>query len=216
MTDFILTCADLRSILGAVALDMGGHLDELRELDAALGDGDLGITMELASGVIGDSMDAGGEDDIGLLLITCGMSINKVSPSTFGTLLASAFLGAGKAVRGKREIGPDDLISMGSGAIDAVEKRGKAAVGDKTMLDALVPAVEAFAREIEGRMTVAQALHAAVVAAEGGVQATITMRAKFGRASWHQEGSVGARDAGAAAVHHLIQSFAERAVSCFS
>lgn len=212
MTGFTLTCADLRSILGAVALDMKGHLEELRELDAALGDGDLGITMELAGGVIGDAVDDGVDDDVGLLLATRGMSINRVSPSTFGTLLASAFLGAGKAVLGKASVGPDDLVSMGYGAIDGIQKRGKATVGDKTMLDSLVPAVEAFGKAIEGHMTVAQALHAAVIAAEEGMQATVNMKAKYGRASWRQEGSVGVRDAGATAVYYLIQSFAERAV----
>jgi len=92
------------------------------------------------------------------------------------------------------------------------EKRGKATVGDKTMLDSLVPAVEAFDKEIKGHMTVAQALHAAAIAAEGGMQATINMKAKYGRASWRQEGSVGVRDAGATAVYYLIRSFAERAV----
>jgi phosphoenolpyruvate---glycerone phosphotransferase subunit DhaL len=209
-----LTAADLRAILGSVALDMHGHLEELRELDATLGDGDLGITMQLASGAIAEV--AGGQgEDVGTMLATLGMGINKVSPSTFGTLLASAFMGAGASVRGKSGVGLDDLMAMGSGAVEGIKKRGKAEVGDKTMLDALVPAVEAFRGEIEAGAGAAQAFDAAATASEKGMEATTGMIAKFGRASWRREDSVGVRDAGATAMHYLIQSFARSAAGYF-
>jgi phosphoenolpyruvate---glycerone phosphotransferase subunit DhaL len=209
-----LTAADLRAVLGSVALDMQRHLEELRELDAALGDGDLGITMQLASGAIAEA--AGGQgDDVGMMLATLGMSINKVSPSTFGTLLASAFMGAGASVRGKSDVGLEDLMAMGSGAVEGVKKRGKADVGDKTMLDALVPAIEAFRSEVEAGAGAAKALAAAAEAGEKGMEATTGMIAKFGRASWRREDSVGVRDAGAAAMHFLIQSFARSAAGYF-
>ena len=208
-----LTVADLRAILGAVALDMQGHLEELRELDATLGDGDLGITMQLASGAIAQA--SGQTEDVGTMLATLGMGINKVSPSTFGTLLASAFMGAGAALRGKNSVDLQDLMAMGSGAVEGIKKRGKADVGDKTMLDALVPAVEAFRSDIEGGGGVAEAFEVAATAGEKGMEATTGMIAKFGRASWRREDSVGVRDAGATAMHYLIQSFARSAAGYF-
>lgn len=206
-----LESADLRAVLLAVATDMETHIEELRELDAALGDGDLGITMQLAAGAIAEAGKDGQEDDVGVMLSALALSINKVSPSTFGTLLASAFLGAATPVRGRHQVGARELAAMGTGAVEGVTKRGKAKVGDKTMLDALVPAVEAFQTEVESGQSVSQALEKAVVAAAEGVEATTSMTAKFGRASWHGEESVGKRDAGAVAVYHLIDSFAAHA-----
>jgi phosphoenolpyruvate---glycerone phosphotransferase subunit DhaL len=221
-----LTVADLRAILGTVALDLQEHLEELRELDAVLGDGDLGITMQLASGAIADAAGgvegakigaaAGGHvEDVGMTLATLGMSINKVSPSTFGTLLASAFMGAGASVRGKSRVGLEDLMAMGAGAVEGIKKRGKADVGDKTMLDALVPAVEAFRSEIDTGAGAARAFDAAATAGEKGMEATTGMIAKFGRASWRREDSVGVCDAGATAMCYLIRSFARGAAGYF-
>lgn len=211
-----LTCADLRELLAATAVDMQEHFDELRELDAALGDGDLGITMELASAVMGDASNYGIEDDVGQMLATLGMNINRASPSTFGTLLATALINAGKAVSGKRVVGLEDLVSMGLGAVEGIKRMGKAEVGDKTMLDSLVPAVEAFQKEVDGHTELARAFRAAVVAGETGMRATTEMTAKRGRASWRREESSGAQDAGATAIYYLIQSFAKHASDRFS
>jgi dihydroxyacetone kinase-like protein len=215
MNDLGLTSDDLHAILQAVASDMEARVEELRELDAALGDGDLGITVQLASGAMADTPKSV-QEDVGLMLAGLGISINKVSPSTFGTLLASAFLGAGAAARGKSKVALDDLVAMGYGAVEGIKKRGKAEVGNKTMLDALVPAVEAFKKEVEVSGSAAQAFAVAVSASERGMQATAEMTAKYGRASWRREESVGLRDAGATAMHYLIQSFARHASGHFS
>jgi phosphoenolpyruvate---glycerone phosphotransferase subunit DhaL len=216
MTDRVLSCADLAEILREVGTDLPGYVEELRELDAALGDGDLGVTMGLAAGAMAQvgALDAG--EDLGLLLAKLGMEINKVSPSTFGTLLASAFLGAGGRVRGKAAAGPADLTAMGYGAIEGIKKRGKAELGDKTMLDTLVPAVEAFDRALQESGEVPQAFELAVAAAEAGMNGTAAMVAKYGRASWRREDSVGVRDAGATAMYFLFRSFAQYAAGRFS
>jgi len=210
MSNLQLSGLDLCGVFEAMAHDMKAHLEELRDLDAALGDGDLGITMELASAVLGDAKDAGPADDVGALLVGLGLRINKASPSTFGTLLASAFISAGAAVRGKPAVGAEDLTTMGSAAIEGIKRRGKAEVGDKTMLDSLVPAVEAYEDELNKGAELAQALQAAVAASERGMLATSAMTARHGRGSWRREESVGVRDGGATALHYLIQSFADR------
>lgn len=207
MTQLILTTINMVSILKEVAADLESHSEELRQLDAVIGDGDLGVTIELGSKAIREYLASSDEDDIGQLLAKCGMCINKAIPSTFGTLLASAFMGAGKASMGKEKFGIGDLGLMGDGAIDSVKKRGRAVVGDKTMLDCLVPAVEAFKRESADGDDPKVALKEAVTAAKVGMEATISMVAKHGRASWHGEKSVGVQDAGATAMYYMIESF---------
>jgi phosphoenolpyruvate---glycerone phosphotransferase subunit DhaL len=211
-----ITADALGVILEGVASDMKQHVEELRELDAVLGDGDLGITVDMAADAMLQAVAAGKADDAGRLMSRCGASIRRASPSTFGTLLGSAFVEAGRVVEGKPSVTIADLGSMGVGAVAGVRKWGKAEVGDKTMLDALAPAVEAFNAELprsgsgEGEPDLEHALQAAVEAARSGMEATTAMRAKHGRTSWHQEKGVGVRDAGAAAMCYLIRAFARR------
>jgi dihydroxyacetone kinase-like protein len=183
----MLTTTNIIAILKEAASDFESHSEELRQLDAVIGDGDLGVTVELGSKALREYLASPDEGNIGQLLMKCGLQFNKASPSTFGTLLASAFMGAGKAAQGQEKIEIKDLGLMGDGAIDGVKKRGKAEVGDKTMLDCLVPAVEAFKKELAG--------------------------GKHGRASWHGENTVGVQDAGATAMYYLIESFAKHLMS---
>ena len=199
----------LKSVLKSVAADLKTHSEELRQLDAKVGDGDLGVTIELASQAMSDYLASSAETDIGKLLAQCGMNINRVSPSTFGTILASAFLGGGKSVVGKEKIGIGDLVIIGESAVENIKKRGKAEAGDKTLLDALIPATETLKKEIADGAGERDSLDRAVEAAEDGLKATINMKAKFGRAQWFQEGSVGVQDGGATAIYYLIKSFAE-------
>jgi len=207
MSGISLDIDGMKSVLQSVADDLKSHSEELRQLDARIGDGDLGVTIELASQAMLKYLASSAETDIGKLLAQCGMNINKVSPSTFGTILASAFMGGGKAVTGKEKLSLEDLILVGEGAVENIKKRGKAEAGDKTLLDALIPAVEALknAADSDGK----KALDDAVKSAEDGMKATVNMKAKFGRAQWFQEGSVGVQDGGATAIYFMIKSFAE-------
>lgn len=201
--------ASIVAALKRVAADMESHVEELRELDARIGDGDLGVTIELSCRALRECLDQTHEEkDVGQLLTECGWSINKASPSTFGTLLASAYLGAGKAVSGKESISKEDLVSMAEGAIEGIKRRGKADVGDKTMLDCLVPAASTFKKEVQMGRSVGEALEAAVTAAEQGLQSTINMTSKHGRASWQGEKAVGVQDAGATAIYYMLRSMA--------
>lgn len=213
MTDYSMNTPQLIALLKSASTDMKSHIEELRELDAVVGDGDLGVTMELGSTALYKFLESTPETDAGKLLAACGMNFNKASPSTFGTLLASGFLSAGQAVKEKQEINIDDLIAMGRGAIDGIKRRGKADVGDKTMLDALIPAVETFAKEYQNSGNLQEALNAAVSAAEAGMKSTTGMKAKYGRASWHQDKTIGVQDAGATAMYYLIEACARNLAS---
>ena len=208
-----ITTVTLIDILRETATGWSRHCEELRQLDSITGDGDLGVTVELAAKAMADYLNNPNEDDIGKLIMKCGMQINKSSPSTFGTLLASAFMEAGKTVLGQKDIEIKDLAHMGQGAIDGVKKRGKAEVGDKTMLDALVPAVnacqEGLARGTDNKVV----LEAVIKAAGTGAEATKNMKAKFSRASYRPDGAIGLQDAGATATYYLIESFARSLIA---
>jgi dihydroxyacetone kinase-like protein len=202
----------LIEVIKEVAQDLKEYTEDLRQLDAQLGDGDLGVTIELASRALLEYLENTAETDIGKLLNQCGMNINLASPSTFGTILASAFLGAGKTVIGKTQIGPEGLILVCEGAIQNIQKRGKAEVGDKTMLDVLVPAVEVLKMELSSGKDFKTVIDAVKKAAEKGMYATKDMQAKFGRASWFQERSIGIRDAGATAMYYMIESITNKII----
>ena len=209
----IFTTVTFTDILKNTANGWSQHREELRQLDSITGDGDLGVTVELAGKAMTDYLVNPNEEDIGKLLMKCGMQINKSSPSTFGTLLASAFMEAGKTVLGRKEIEFKDLALVGQGAIDGVKKRGKAEVGDKTMLDALVPAVDAFQEGFTRGSDDKVVLEAVIKAAKTGAEATVKMKAKFSRASYRADGAIGVQDAGATAVYYLIESFARSLIA---
>ena len=209
----IITTASLIDILKDTANGWSRFTDELRRLDSITGDGDLGVTVELASKAMTDYLNVPGEEDIGKLIMKCGMQINKSSPSTFGTLLASAFMEAGKTVLGRKDIEFKDLVLVGQGAIDGIKKRGKAEVGDKTMLDSLVPAVEAYKQAVANNIDYKVTIEKATEAAKKGMEATKNMKAKYSRASYRPDGGIGIQDAGATATYYLIESFARNLIT---
>jgi phosphoenolpyruvate---glycerone phosphotransferase subunit DhaL len=201
-----INAVTLTGILKKSALGWSRHSEEIGQLDAIVGDGDMGVTVELGSKAMIDYLSNPAEEDIGKLLMQCGMQINKASPSTFGTLLASAFMEAGKAVRGQREIGVQELPLLGQAAIDGIQKRGKAEVGEKTMIDSLAPAVAAFQQAMTNGAEAKSAIEAAIKAAKTGMEATVKMKAKYSRASYRQDGGIGVQDAGATAMYYLIEA----------
>lgn len=195
--------------LEKVAAALEAHSEEVGELDAKVGDGDLGVTLNLAAGAIGTLAGITEETDVGKLLAQCGLVINRASPSTFGTIMASGFMGGGKAVTGKTSLELADLVTLGEAAVEAMKTRGKAEVGDRTVLDALVPAVQALADEQEKGSDLSAAMRAAVGAAEQGAKATSAMVAKRGRAKVFGERNLGVQDGGATAVFYMIEAFAD-------
>jgi phosphoenolpyruvate---glycerone phosphotransferase subunit DhaL len=203
----VIDAATLITILQEAAAAWSLHSDEIGRLDAVVGDGDMGITVELGCKAMTDCLANLAEEDIGKLLMKCGMQINKASPSTFGTLLASGFMEAGKAVLGRKEIGVKDLSLLGQGVINGIKKRGRAEVGEKTMIDSLVPAVEAFGQALTTGAETKTAVRVAIRAAKAGMEATVHMKAKYSRASYRQDGGIGVQDAGATAMYYLIATF---------
>ena len=172
--------------------------DYLTSLDQAMGDGDMGITM----GKIGEAllafMDANPVDDIGKYLFQLGTATNKAAPSTMGTLTAGALMSAGKVVRDRTELEAGDLAAVFKAADEGIQSRGKAKLGDKTIVDALHPACEAFSAAIAAGSSLAAAGAAAIEAATAGRDSVTPLRSKIGRASWVGERTEGIVDPGCA------------------
>ena len=177
------------------------------ELDQAVGDGDMGITM----GKIGIALQAYAAetpvgDDIGKWLAQAGMTANRAGPSTMGTLLATALMRAGKEVRGKSELTPDDLATMFRAAAEGMQERGKAKLGDKTILDAIFPAADAFAAAVADHASLAAAGGIAVDEAAAGRDAVTPLRSRIGRAGWVGERTEGKVDPGCAMLVMVLEA----------
>lgn len=206
-----LTAEDLLYCLEQMANDLEKQKETLRELDARIGDGDLGVTIELGFRSLREGLPALKGADCGAVLARSGMNFMKAASSTFGILLASCFMGAGKAVTGQKALSLAELAKAAEGAEQGVRTRGKAELGDKTMLDALAPAVQALKQAAQEGKPFPQALDALAKAAEDGMKATIPLKSKHGRAAWQGDKTVGVQDAGATAVAMMAESFAKHA-----
>ena len=173
----------------------------LTALDQQMGDGDLGITLSkigLALQAFVESTPV--EGDLGKWLGKAGMAANRAGSSSFGTLLATALLRGGKAVAGKAPLTGEDLAAFLAAADAGVQERGKAQPGDKTVIDALHPAAEAFGAAVAAGKSVAEAGQAALAAAQAGRDRVTPLRSKIGRAGWVGERTEGKVDPGCEAL----------------
>jgi dihydroxyacetone kinase-like protein len=180
--------------------------DYLTELDAAIGDADHGANMDRGFTAVMAKLGAEGPavtSDIGALLKTVGMTLVSTVGGASGPLYGTAFLRAGAALAGKAALGTDDIAVALAAALEGIKARGRATRGEKTMIDALEPAIEAFRAS---GADVTAALRAAADAAEAGMRATIPILATKGRASYLGERSVGHQDPGATSMALLLRA----------
>jgi phosphoenolpyruvate---glycerone phosphotransferase subunit DhaL len=187
--------------LERVAEALERHKQRLTELDQAMGDGDLGITAgKMASALTAYAATPpaapGAAEDVGTYLAQAGMALNRAASSSLGTLLATALMRAGKEVRGQAEVGPADLARMLRAADTGIQERGKAHPGDKTIIDVVHPAAEAFAAAIDEGAGLAEATTRMVDAARAGRDAVTPLRSRIGRAGWIGERTEGRVDPG--------------------
>lgn len=198
-------------VMAAVAADMAARHDELNRLDAAAGDGDLGNTVTIAAQAIRACVDANDDGDPAALLRCCGTDVATAAPSTTGTLTARAMLGAARAIGAAGSEAPVRLLHVGfAAALAAIQAAGKAVPGDKTMIDALAPAVAALREQADADAPLPAALATAAAAARLGAEQTKDMTARAGRARWLAERSHGTEDAGARFVALVLESAANR------
>ena len=229
--------------LTAAASALEASADELNRLDGFAGDGDLGITMSEASRALKDVLAANQDMGGGPLLSACGAAIARKAPSTSGTLVATGFLRAAKAVTGTAgtEAGGTDAAGTDAGGTDAagteaggtdaggtdaggtgvealerafaaatlgIQARGKAAPGDRTLVDGLDAVCTSLRESLAAGHTLTDALHFAAAAASAAADRTVGMEPKVGRASWVPQRAIGHPDAGCAMLAIAMQAAA--------
>ena len=179
----------------------------LTALDQQMGDGDLGITLSKIGLALQEFVASTPvEGDLGKWLGKAGMAANLAGSSSFGTLLATALLRGGKAVAGKTTLAGEDLAAFLAAADAGVQERGKAQLGDKTVIDALHPAAVAFGAAVAAGKSVAEAGQAALAAAQAGRDSVTPLRSKIGRASWVGERTEGKVDPGCEALVVMLRT----------
>jgi len=207
-----VSTAQLASWLERYAAVIAEHKQYLTGLDAAIGDGDHGINMDRGFQAVIARLDPVRDKDAGTLLKTTGMALVSTVGGASGPLYGTFFLRVGTALDGKMEVADKELVDALEAGLKGVIDRGKANLNDKTMVDALTPALaRARARLGEGA-SIADALSAAAEAAESGMKATIPLKALKGRASYLGERSVGHQDPGATSTFFMLRSLHEAVV----
>ncbi|MDR1249292.1 MAG: dihydroxyacetone kinase subunit L [Treponema sp.] len=181
--------------------------DFLSKLDSDIGDGDHGVNMARGFNAVVTAIDAALPADIGAAFKTVSMSLIKTVGGASGPLYGTFFLRASADCAGKQEVGLDTWTTALEKGVRGIEQLGKAQKGDKTMLDAWLPALAAL-KESEGK-EIKEALKTAADAAEEGMKHTIPLQAKKGRASYLGERSIGHQDPGATSTFLLLQTAAE-------
>jgi dihydroxyacetone kinase len=180
------------------AVVLAAESEYLTSLDQAMGDGDMGITMAKIATALEAYTTEESAEDIGQFLAKAGMAANRAGSSTMGTLIATALMRAGKEVKGQSTLSDADLVIMFNAADQGMQDRGKAKLGDKTIIDAIHPAARAFEAAINDGATREEAGQRAIEAAAEGRDSVTPLRSKIGRASWLGERSEGKLDAGCA------------------
>jgi phosphoenolpyruvate---glycerone phosphotransferase subunit DhaL len=182
----------------------------LTELDSAIGDADHGINMNRGmQAVVGKIDGLPADDDIGNMLKTVGMTLVSTVGGAGGPLYGTLFLQFGAATAGKAELEATDWAAALEAGVQGVQARGKAEPGDKTMVDTLIPARDAFRAAIDDGDGFADALRRSTSAGEEGMKATIPWVARKGRASYLGERSAGHQDPGATSSYLLLKTVAD-------
>ncbi|QJP14751.1 DAK2 domain-containing protein [Starkeya sp. ORNL1] len=176
-------------------------------LDGKVGDSDLGITMSKSFAAAYDAVVVeGAPAGLAKLLRTAGAAMAKAAPSTMGTLTATGFLRGGKALESAEAIGTAEAAVFWRAFANGIAERGKAKVGDKTILDVLDPLARTLEAQAEAGAPLGPALTAAAASAEQALEETKSMVAQHGKAAAFQEKSRGLQDAGATVGVFLIRT----------
>ena len=180
----------------------------LTDLDSAIGDADHGINMDRGFTRAVEELDKNDPPDISGILKTVAMVLIKTVGGAAGPLYGTFFLRAGAACAGKDKMASSDVVAMLEAGLEGVLQRGKAALNDKTMVDALTPGLQRMKQLLEGGAGLEEILKQGAVAAHQGMRDTIPMLAKKGRASYLGERSIGHQDPGATSSYLLLETMA--------
>jgi dihydroxyacetone kinase-like protein len=195
----LVTANLVKAVLERCADRLEAAAEELNELDGRLGDGDLGATLQKCARNVRAALPTM-TDDLGQVFKTCAMACTKASGSSFGTLLAVAFLTVAKSTQGRTEMAWTELSPLLAGVVEALSARGGASLGDKTVLDTL----DATGKSIEGIDDPADQHRLATEAVEATITEFRGKPNKIGRARMFADRSIGMDDPGMIAFRHLV------------
>ncbi len=199
---------DVAGMLRGAAARIRENHEHLSKLDSATGDGDHGVAMLRAADAIEKAVGEG-DGKVGSLLSAVGWGVMSIDGGSTGPLFGSLLMGMSDAVGDADALDCDAVAAMLEAGLAKVRKQTKAQVGDKTMIDALAPAIDAFRAAADAQEDVAAALAKAAEAAAKGAAATVDMQAKFGRARNLGERTIGHVDPGATSVSLIFQGFCD-------
>ena len=204
-----MTNEDVMRWLERVADVLHENREYLTSLDSAIGDADHGINMDRGFTAVRGKFPTMASMDIATQLRTVGSTLVSTVGGASGPLYGTAFLRAGGAVASKQELTPTDVVALLEAFVGGIVARGKAHQGEKTMLDALMPALDATKQALNEGSSLAEMTQRATTAAEEGMKATIPLLATKGRASYLGERSIGHQDPGATSSWLILRSLAE-------
>jgi phosphoenolpyruvate---glycerone phosphotransferase subunit DhaL len=207
-----VSTASYEDVLGWVktfASTVAENREYLTKLDSAIGDGDHGINMHRGMQAALAKIEGHPDGDVGALLKTVGMTLVSTVGGAGGPLYGTFFLQMGTTTAGKSELSVTDWQAALEAGLAGVQMRGKAEPGDKTMVDALIPANDALSAAIADGASFGEALRRSADAAEDGMRATVPLVARKGRASYLGERSAGHQDPGATSTYLLIKTAAD-------
>ena len=188
--------------------------DYLIQLDAAIGDADHGANMDRGFQAVKNKMPELSDKDIGTIFKTVGMTLLSTVGGAGGPLYGTFFIQAGTKTAGKMELTLEDWYIALDAALSGVIMRGKAELGDKTMVDALTPAVNALKLAVSNQEPIGKALMLSAEAAKKGMEETTPMVARKGRASYLGERSAGHQDPGATSTYLILKAAADTWANC--
>lgn len=203
----VMTFEQFKQLFVEIARRIEEVKDELSELDRQLGDGDHGVTMSIGWQAVVDKLRQSEANDCGTLLKEIAMAFLNAVGSSVGPLYATAFIRGSSVLQGKTELTHRDLVKFWEAAIQGIQERGKANIGDKTMMDTWLPVLDVLRTQSE-QDEIDQALYdKALAEAEKGMKSTASLVSRLGRSSRLGDRSVGHLDPGAVSAFYLFQTF---------
>ncbi len=207
-----LKAGDVKYIIDRIDAVMEENREYLTELDSAIGDADHGINMSKGFRAVSRKIKDIAVEDIGVILKTVGITLVSTVGGASGPLYGTAFIRAGAEVSGKSEIDINDFAAMLTGAEAGIKMRGRADLGDKTMIDAIEPALDAIKGGIDKGLSCDEILRLAAKSAQDGVEGTKNIQARKGRASYLGERSIGHQDPGATSSYLIFKTIYESVI----
>lgn len=197
---------NIQAAFAAISRQMTENRGYLIQLDAQNGDGDLGISMDTGFKAVHDYLQNPDETDLGRLFLKASKVLNESSPSSLGTILSFALMGIAKALKGKETAQTNEMVAAMDAGVKLIMEKAGAKPGEKTILDALCPAINAL-QTSAGQDTKSRFQDAAAAAAQGS-ESTRQMRSVHGRAAYYGDKSIGILDGGSVVGRLIFEGIA--------